>query len=749
MGKKWDIDVPSVEIWQEALRVIKPGAFMFVMSAPRLDVQSEMANRIKEAGFNIAFTPIYWTYFTGFPKAMNVSRKLMSYEEKILKMRDDDEIWEKQNHIKLENVSFVEKILEKIVELEHIKKKNSVVENVIVSHNQKKLQLNVKIVEKKLLDPLHISKNIIIVPLNVDMMQTRSDSNVIIVEKTQNNQDPFIFKDVQKIIFVPLTVQIKTCEQILVKIKGEEVLRIDYGKKQLLNGMDINAFYVEVIENWKHIILKQLKIIQNSDITFQMELPIAMNVIIIRSIMAPLITNMENILRKEMGMHKIGDYEHPQRKNRTYQTTSNIFSGNRKGDIIDFEKEKLLFDDHKNTKHTRQNPYHSGKNMVNVPTGLEVGKSIYSQVNLPDKRVKINGRRLLPLTKPASEEAKQAEGAYAGFNPKPAVEVIMVAMKPLSEKSYTDQFLENGKGVTWFGNCRVPYPELQEAINANKKGYATQTDSGVYGWNNGKGDHTAEFWKTEEGLKLKKKIVGGRLDHGYTIASERLEGYKLQEIDKVDPNLKGRFPANLIVSDNVLDNGTITKSKPITSKLPTKGSFAGSEGNYIQDDQATVTKRGYNDVGDQSRFFSLDLWYEGQLNRIPDHLQYIFPFLTVPKPSKSEKNKGLSGFEVKQATDGCIRSNPESARKYNANYAPSKNSHPTTKPVKLMQYLILLGSQIGDVILDPFAGSGTTCVASKLEDRKYIGIEMDPEYFEIMKARVRAYKTQRKLSSFF
>jgi len=59
-------------------------------------------------------------------------------------------------------------------------------------------------------------------------------------------------------------------------------------------------------------------------------------------------------------------------------------------------------------------------------------------------------------TKPTSEEAKKMEGAYAGFQPKPAVEVIIVCMKPLSEKNYVDQAMSNGKGVTWLNDCRIP-----------------------------------------------------------------------------------------------------------------------------------------------------------------------------------------------------------------------------------------------------------------------------------------------------
>ena len=61
------------------------------------------------------------------------------------------------------------------------------------------------------------------------------------------------------------------------------------------------------------------------------------------------------------------------------------------------------------------------------------------------------------VTEPETEQAQALEGAYAGFQPKPAVEVILVVMKPLAEKSYTEQALANGKGCTWLDNCRIPY----------------------------------------------------------------------------------------------------------------------------------------------------------------------------------------------------------------------------------------------------------------------------------------------------
>jgi site-specific DNA-methyltransferase (adenine-specific) len=59
---------------------------------------------------------------------------------------------------------------------------------------------------------------------------------------------------------------------------------------------------------------------------------------------------------------------------------------------------------------------------------------------------------------------------------------------------------------------------------------------------------------------------------------------------------------------------------------------------------------------------------------------------------------------------------------------PENTDHPTQKPEKLIAKLILASSKKGDVVLDPFLGSGTTSVVAKKLGRNYIGIEMNPEY---------------------
>ena len=72
---------------------------------------------------------------------------------------------------------------------------------------------------------------------------------------------------------------------------------------------------------------------------------------------------------------------------------------------------------------------------------------------------------------------------------------------------------------------------------------------------------------------------------------------------------------------------------------------------------------------------------------------------------------------------------------YNKN-TPGGAAHPTQKPLPLIQEIVGLFSDFGDKVLDPFAGSGTTLVACQKLGRHGIGIEIDPDYFEIACKRV-------------
>ena len=431
MGKDWDKVVPSVEIWKECLRVLKPGGFCFVMSAPRIDVQSRMGTKLEDAGFQTNFSPIYWTYATGFPKATNVG----------------------------------------------------------------------KMVDKKL------------------------------------------------------------------------------GKKR------------KVVGKYKHP----------------------------RSI--------------EKGVED---------KNWGEKSMSNTLEG------------YITQGDDKRTLEER-----------------------------------------LQITEPFSDEAKQLDGSYVGYQPKPAVEVILVCMKPIEEKSYIEQAMKNGKGITWLDDCRIPYKNENDQSESQNK----QSDDrgGFHGENTG------------------------------VYSSGEQIGY-----NKPD----GRFAANLIVQDDVLNDG-VKRSK---GKHTDSGSASGG---IWQESTGKPAGRTYGDEGSFSRFYDLDSWWKSQIHKLPESVQKTFPFMIVAKASKAEKNKGLEHLPKKKSSSMPGRRNAEDMSNSKIDHdvtgrfvTEKQNIHPTVKPIELMSYLITLGSRENDVVVDPFVGSGTTCIAAKMLDRKYIGIEKEKDYAIIAKTRL-------------
>ena len=76
MNKGWDKVLPDTQIWNECFRVLKPGAFITIMAAPRTDVLWRICRDLEEAGFDLSFSNIEWVYHSGFPKATDISKSI-------------------------------------------------------------------------------------------------------------------------------------------------------------------------------------------------------------------------------------------------------------------------------------------------------------------------------------------------------------------------------------------------------------------------------------------------------------------------------------------------------------------------------------------------------------------------------------------------------------------------------------------------------------------------------------------------
>lgn len=107
-------------------------------------------------------------------------------------------------------------------------------------------------------------------------------------------------------------------------------------------------------------------------------------------------------------------------------------------------------------------------------------------------------------------------------------------------------------------------------------------------------------------------------------------------------------------------------------------------------------------------------------------------FFYVAKPSQAERNLGCEGLPPS-------RSAPTPALRDGSRETESRqNTHPTVKPLALMQYLVRLVTPPGGLVLDPFTGSGSTWAAAKREGFQFVGFELDPHYCEIAKRRAEA-----------
>ena len=69
-------------------------------------------------------------------------------------------------------------------------------------------------------------------------------------------------------------------------------------------------------------------------------------------------------------------------------------------------------------------------------------------------------------------------------------------------------------------------------------------------------------------------------------------------------------------------------------------------------------------------------------------------------------------------------------------------SHPTQKPLKLIQQVLLSASNKGDLIFDPFMGSGTTAIVAEALGRRWLGVERDEKYVSLARRRMAEFQTK-------
>ena len=131
-------------------------------------------------------------------------------------------------------------------------------------------------------------------------------------------------------------------------------------------------------------------------------------------------------------------------------------------------------------------------------------------------------------------------------------------------------------------------------------------------------------------------------------------------------------------------------------------------------------------------------WKSASNPVLRDVHEYILVFSKGSFTRKKSEGKAdtITREQFMEWTKSVWRFNPESARKV---------GHPAPFPVELPRRLIQLFSFTGDIVLDPFMGSGTTAIAALETDRKYVGYEIDEEYVKLAEKRLFPFKNQLKL----
>ena len=219
----------------------------------------------------------------------------------------------------------------------------------------------------------------------------------------------------------------------------------------------------------------------------------------------------------------------------------------------------------------------------------------------------------------------------------------------------------------------------------------------------------ADSSETEDGRNLWGKESTKEVE--LTKGNSEWEGWGTALKPSHEPIVLARKPlSEKSIADNVLKYGT--------GAINIDGCRI--QGNDIGGERKTTSRKYRNEDGvwtdensgmdnEQNSFADADPRGRFPANLMHDGLQEEWAkYFYCPKTSKSERHNGAI-----------------------------KNTHPTVKPVELMKYLCRLVTPKGGTVLDPFMGSGSTGMAAKDEGFDFIGIEKEPEYYDIAEARIK------------
>jgi site-specific DNA-methyltransferase (adenine-specific) len=336
------------------------------------------------------------------------------------------------------------------------------------------------------------------------------------------------------------------------------------------------------------------------------------------------------------------------------------------------------------------------------------------------------------ITAPATKAAKQWDGWFYGLQAlKPAIEPICMAQKPYEGKP-VDSILKWGCGALNINSCKVEIPD-EDFKGKGGGGIHPRTNKQRVPYDGGykersEVDHSTGRWPANlilshhpECVKVGVKKVKGTHAYGPKGSANKSSSKSVRENEVYGKDNTSRFITGHVDSKGLetVEDWECHPDCPIGMFPKTKPSKAGPRGgtnpnpmDWGNDRSDGQIVKGHTDSGGSAaRFFY------------------------CAKASKRDRNEGLERFEEKEAKS----TNWSGERKE----PMKKNSHPTVKPTDLMKYLCRLITPPGGIILDPFMGSGSTGKACMLEGFRFMGIEIDYEYFKIARERIK-HATKRR-----
>jgi len=204
----------------------------------------------------------------------------------------------------------------------------------------------------------------------------------------------------------------------------------------------------------------------------------------------------------------------------------------------------------------------------------------------------------------------------------------------------------------------------------------------------------------------------------------------------LEPITVARKPFAGTVAANVLEYGTGAINVD-ACRIKADEELGRATGGWQKEGYISRKAASYNSIGIASNArWPANLLHDGS-PEVDDLLQGAARFFYCAKASGEDRDAGLSRAKTSASEKTNRKEGSAGITPYAGSRTPTRNTHPTVKPVELMRYLCRLVTRPGGVVLDPFMGSGSTGRACIEEGFTFIGIERDPAYYDLACERMR------------